>query len=113
MSNVIKENVFESGNDRKFLDGSIRSHAVLKSCAIGMGKYKPGWKWSIHAGAQTGKQSENHIGYIISGKMMIQDNNGVELEVGPGEAFEIGPGGNAWIIGSEACIALDFIPLIY
>ncbi len=98
-------------NTREFIDGSIRSHAILRTASIGLGKYKPGWKWSLHAGPQTGRPSENHIGYVISGYMMVKDTSGYEATVGPGEAFEISAGSDAWVIGEEPCIALDFIPL--
>ena len=111
-SNIIKGKITEHENLRTFLDGSTRSYVLLRSCAVGLGKYKPGWKWSTHAGVQTGKPSENHIGYIISGHMMIKDSNGVEIEIGPGEAFEVVPGSDAWVVGNETCIALDFIPII-
>lgn len=108
--NIVTGKINASIDGREFLDGSIRSHTQLKSCAIGLGKYKPGWKWSEHAGAQTGKPSENHIGYIISGQMIVKDCNGNEAQVVQGEAFEIGPGSDAWVYGDEVCIALDFIP---
>jgi mannose-6-phosphate isomerase-like protein (cupin superfamily) len=65
----------------------------------------------LHAGPQTRKQSENHIGYIISGRMKVKDPTGIETEINPGEAFEIGPGSDAWVFGKESCIALDFIPI--
>jgi len=110
-SNIVKGKPAESGNVRRFIDGSIRYSILLRSVSIGLGTYNPGWKWSLHAGAQTGKTAENHIGYIISGSMMVQDSTGSEMEVGPGEAFEVGPGGDAWVIGEEPCIALDFIPI--
>ncbi|MGB5746120.1 MAG: hypothetical protein WBM69_04015 [Desulfobacterales bacterium] len=106
-----KGNPAKSGNVRTFIDGSVRSSISLRSASIGLGTYHPGWKWSLHAGAQTGKDSENHIGYIISGNIMVQDSTGIEIEVGPGEAFEVGPGHDAWVIGGEPCIALDFIPI--
>ena len=92
----------------KFPDGSHRSTVELKSAVIGLGTYLPGWKWSLHAGSQTGKSSENHIGYIISGQMVIRDSNGHEQQVGPGDAFEVSPGHDAWVIGTEPCVALDF-----
>ncbi len=95
----------------EFLDGSTRSFALLRSVAVGLGVYQPGWRWSVHAGPQTGKVSENHVGYVFSGTMMIQDTGGRELEVGPGFAFEIEAGGDAWVVGSQPCTALDFIPL--
>jgi len=58
-----------------------------------------------------GKDSENHIGYVISGRMMVKNLSGNEEEIEPGFAFEIGPGSDAWVIGDEPCIALDFIPI--
>ena len=110
-SNIVKGNHAESNDVRKFIDGSVRSIVLLRSCAVGLGTYNPGWKWSSHAGAQTGRPSENHIGYVISGNIVVKDSTGIEIEVGPGEAFEVAPGHDAWVIGDEPCIALDFIPI--
>jgi redox-sensitive bicupin YhaK (pirin superfamily) len=101
----------DNGNIRSFIDGSTRSHAILRTAAIGLGRYRPGWQWSRHAGPQTGKSSDNHIGYIISGQLMLRDSLGNEAKVGPGDAFEISPGSDAWVIGKRTCIALDFIPI--
>jgi len=110
-SGIIKGKPNNKDNARKFIDGSIRSFASLRTAAIGFGTYQSGWKWSLHAGPQTGKDSENHIGYVISGQMMVKDPSGNEAVVNPGEAFEIVAGSDAWVIGKENCIALDFIPL--
>ena len=108
---IVKGNPATAGNTRIFIDGSIRSHAALRTAAIGFGTYKPGWRWSLHAGPQTGRPSDNHIGYIISGRMMVRDLSGNEAEIEPGCAFEIAPGSDAWVIGDEPCMALDFIPM--
>lgn len=106
--NLVTGPPLNSDNARKFLDGSSRSEAMLRSVKIGLGTYHEGWKWSLHAGPQTGKSSGSHIGYILSGRMVIRDASGIEREVGPGQAFEVGPGHDAWVIGSESCTALDF-----
>ena len=74
---------------------------------IGLGHFNPGWVWSEHVGAQTGIESQSHIGIIQSGKMAVRSANGTEIEIGPGDAFEVGPGHDAWVIGDEMCIALD------
>ena len=108
---IVKGNPSTADNARIFIDGSTRSSAVLRTAAIGFGTYKPGWRWSLHAGPQMGRDSENHIGYVFSGRMMVKDLSGTEEEMKPGFAFEIAPGSDAWVIGDEPCIALDFIPI--
>ena len=74
---------------------------------IGLGRFNPGWVWSKHAGAQTGIESQNHIGIIQSGKMAVKSVDGSTIEVGPGDAFEVGPGHDAWVVGNDTCVALD------
>lgn len=103
-----KENLNRSKLSWTFLDGSKRTAVILESVVIGKGNYLPGWQWSKHAGAMTGKQSEAHIGYIVSGKMTIKSPDGTKITVGPGDVFEIGPGHDAWVDGDEICIAMDF-----
>jgi hypothetical protein len=110
-SNLVIGNPSNTDNVRIFLDGSSRSEAVLRSAKIGFGTYHAGWKWSLHTGPQTGKPSGNHVGYILSGCMAVRDSAGIVREVVPGRAFEVGPGSDAWVIGSESCTALDFINL--
>jgi redox-sensitive bicupin YhaK (pirin superfamily) len=107
---IVKQNPGTAGNTRIFIDGSTRSYADLRTAVIGFGTYEPGWRWSLHAGPQVEKDSENHIGYVISGRMMVKDPSGNEAEIGPGDAFEIAQGSDAWVIGDKPCIALDFIP---
>lgn len=100
-----------AGNDRVFMDGSTRSFTVLRTAVVGYGTYRPGWKWSLHAKPQVGKESERHIGYVVSGAMMVKDSSGNLVQIDSGCAFEIGPGSDAWVLGNEPCIALDFTPI--
>lgn len=110
-SKIVKGNPSTDCNKRVFIDGSTRSYTTLQTAAIGFGTYQPGWQWSLHAGWQMGTNSENHIGYVISGRMMVKDPSGNEAVIKPGCAFEIPPGSDAWVIGDEPCTALDFIPI--
>ena len=108
MAAIVSGSTNRSNNTRQSLDGSGRSVVKLKSAAIGRGEYLPGWRWSKHAGPQTGIPSQAHIGYIVSGKMVIRAGDGQQITIGPGEAFEVQAGHDAWVFGDEPCIALDF-----
>jgi hypothetical protein len=36
------------------------------------------------------------------------ENFAQEKEIGPGDFFEVGTGHDAWVVGNEMCVALDF-----
>jgi uncharacterized cupin superfamily protein len=75
------------------------------------GVYRPGWRWSQDVRPLSGRDSAEHIGYVISGRMRVRAKDGAEVEIGPGEAFVAAPGHDAWVIGDEPCIALDFVTI--
>lgn len=108
MSDIFVQNIEKMSDSRTFIDESRRAIVQLPSVIIGRGIYKPGWRWSEHAGPQTGKSSARHIGLIESGKMIIRTIDGTQTAIGPGDAFEVGAGHDAWVIGDEPCVALDF-----
>jgi hypothetical protein len=93
-----------------FLDESERVAVQLGHIAIGRGVYRPGWRWSQHVQPLSQKESAEHIGYVISGRMRVRAHDGTEAEVGPGCAFVAGPGHDAWVVGDEPCLALDLVP---
>ena len=108
MSEVLVKNLDNQEHSWTALDGSTRTAVKLRTVFVGRGTYLPGWKWSDHEGKKTGKTSQAHIGYIVSGRMIVKGVDGKEVAIGPGDAFEVTPGHDAWVLGNEACVALDF-----
>lgn len=49
-----------------------------------------------------------HTGYMISGRMKVVMDDGTEQEYGPGDVVVIPPGHNAWVVGNEPVINIDF-----
>ncbi len=78
--------------------------------AIGRGTFQPGWRWSEHVKPLSGTDScqVEHIGYVLEGRMHVAMDGGEELEVGPGDVFHMPPGHDAWIVGDQPCVLLDF-----
>ncbi len=72
--------------------------------------YEPGWKWSEHIKPIAGTEScqVSHFGYVISGHLHVVMNDGTEADLGPGDITITPPGHNAWVIGDEPCVFLDF-----
>ena len=91
-----------------FLDGGERSVARIGPTGVGRGRYLPGWRWSQHVRPIRGQESVAHAGVILSGQMAVRGINGAEVIVQSGEAFYAAPGHDAWVLGDEQCVALDF-----
>jgi hypothetical protein len=72
--------------------------------------FQPGWRWSECVKPIVGGDScqVDHFGYCISGRMHVRMNDGDELEIGPGDAHRIPPGHDAWVVGDEPYVGLDF-----
>lgn len=103
---------FDSPDEvRKFTNDMGRVEVVdLNGNAVGLGTFEPGWRWSENVKPIAGTEScqVEHIGYILRGRMALRMDDGTEREFGPGDAFHMPPGHDAWIVGEEACVLLDF-----
>lgn len=83
---------------------SVGAGSVLR------GVFEPGWRWSEHVKPIAGTEScqTRHLGYVLSGRMHIVMDDGSEGEVGPGDVVTIEPGHDAWTVGDEPCVLVDF-----
>jgi mannose-6-phosphate isomerase-like protein (cupin superfamily) len=49
-----------------------------------------------------------HLIYVLSGHQKVVMDDGSELDIGPGDLVAIPPGHDGWVVGDDACVALDF-----
>lgn len=82
----------------------------LSDATLMRATFQPGWKWSECVKPTVGTKSCEvpHINYVISGRMKILLDDGTEKEMGPGDFAEIPPGHDAWVVGEEPCVVIDF-----
>jgi class 3 adenylate cyclase len=94
---------------RPFPHGSTRVVQVGET-VVGFGVYEPGWRWTrdMPAVAHTPTCQLHHIGYAISGRLHAVTDVGEELDIGPNSIYEIPAGHDAWVIGDEPFVTLDW-----
>ena len=94
---------------RTFPHGSAE---VLKldEAVVGRAVYEPGWRWTTAmppiAGTPTCQL--HHLGYSISGVMHVVTDEGQELDILPDSIYEIPSGHDAWVVGDEPWVTLEW-----
>jgi quercetin dioxygenase-like cupin family protein len=68
--------------------------------------FHPGWRYTEHFEPQLCMAP--HAAYVESGRLRIAMQDGTEAEAGPGEVVVIEPGHDAWTVGDEPCVFIDF-----
>lgn len=74
---------------------------------------RPGWRWSSDVKPVVGTDScqATHQFFIASGRLHVRMDDGVEMDLGSGDAGVIPPGHDAWVVGDDACEMIDFSPM--
>lgn len=94
---------------RRFPHGQI-DVVELDDVVVGRMTYEPGWRWSTDIKPIAGTElcTYHHLGVTLSGRLRVETPDGVELEIAPGDVFEIPPGHDAWVVGDEPWVSVDF-----
>ena len=94
---------------RSFPNGRI-DVVHLDDIPVGRFVFQPGWRWSRDVAPITGTRTcqHRHVGYTVSGKLGVRMEDGTEIVIAPGEAYEIPPGHDAWVVGDEPWTAVEF-----
>jgi len=80
------------------------------SAQVGRATIQPGWKWSEHVKPVAGTDlcMAPHQQYQLSGYMHVVMEDGTEIDIGPGDIASLPPGHDAWVIGDETVVAIDW-----
>ncbi len=78
--------------------------------AVGRLTLQPGWKWSLHVKPIAGTTwcEAPHFQYQISGRLRVRMADGEEFETGAGEVVVLPPGHDAWVVGNEPVVGIDW-----
>jgi class 3 adenylate cyclase len=94
---------------REFTHGKVNV-LQLGETAFARFVFQPGWKWSQDVAPIVGTATcqHRHLGYTISGSLHVLMEDGLELTIGPGDAYEIPPGHDAWVVGDVPWDSVEF-----
>ncbi|MGH9282191.1 MAG: cupin domain-containing protein [Acidimicrobiales bacterium] len=72
--------------------------------------FQPGWRWSecVKPLVKTDSCQVHHTTYVVSGHLHIEHGDGAVLDAVPGTLCIIAPGHDAWVVGDEPVVAVDF-----
>lgn len=111
MADLVRKSLNAPEETRPFGADSGQLEVVnLAEGMVGRATFKPGWRWSEHIKpiAQTDSCQAAHLGYYVSGRMKVVMDDGTEAEYGPGDVAVIPPGHDAWTVGDEPCLFIDW-----
>lgn len=90
---------------------SLSGHViVLGEMYVGRIVHQPGWSWSEHVKPVVGTPScqYHHRGVVLQGSLRVVTLDGAQRTLGPGDVFDIPPGHDAWVLGDEPCVTIEF-----
>ena len=100
----------DTPDEKRGFDNGHMHIVNIAGATIGRAVFNPGWKWSndVKPIAGTDSCQAPHTGYVVSGRLHVKMDDGAEAEAGPGDAFVISPGHDAWVVGDEPAVLLDW-----
>lgn len=94
---------------REFPNGKVE---ILKIGGADIGRLtlQPGWKWSndVKPIAGTDLCEAPHMQYQVSGRIHVVMADGTEFESGPGDVTSLPQGHDAWVVGDEPVVVVDW-----
>jgi class 3 adenylate cyclase len=109
MPEMRKKNLLEPDEMIGFDHGQMTS-IRLGDVTVGREILEPGWRWSVHLKPLVGTEwcMSRHVGVQISGRQVCALADGTMMEFGPNDVFDIPPGHDAWTVGDEPAVSIDW-----
>ena len=102
---------FDQPDEVRTFDKGRFEIVQIGGMTLGRATYEPGWKWSEDVGRSQGSRCCNveHVGMVVTGRVMVAMNNGDQFEMKAGDVFYVAPGHDSWVIGNEPYVSLHFL----
>ena len=86
----------------------------IGGATVGRAFLEPGWRWatSVQPIVKTATCEAHHFQYHVAGVLRVQMADGSEVDCGPGDVSLLPSGHDAWVVGDEQAVVVDFQGMI-
>jgi hypothetical protein len=101
---------FASADETRTFERGQVDLVSIGDSEIGRLTLQPGWRWSDHVKPLAGTElcEAPHFQYHAAGTLRIQMADGTEFEAGPGAVTALPQGHDAWVVGDEPVVLIDW-----
>lgn len=109
-TSIQRKNISTPDEVRNFDKGHVDIVNMDSGLVVGRATFEPGWKWSecVKPIAGTDSCMSGHNSYVLSGHMRVVMDDGSFVDYEPGDIMYVAPGHDAWVLGDEPCVVVDF-----
>ena len=106
----LQSKTFDQPNEVVSAPGLEGQIVVVGETYVGRYIHQPGFHWAKDVKPLIGTPScqVHHQGVMLSGRMQVVLGSGAKITIEPGEAFNIPPGHDAFVVGDEPAISIEF-----
>ena len=86
----------------------------IGGATVGRAIFEPRWRWaeSVQPLAKTKSCEAPHFQYHVSGVLRVRMDDGTEFDCKAGDVSLLPSGHDAWVIGDEPAVVVDFQGMI-
>ena len=97
-------------DERATVEHAVIDIVDLNDMTVGRVVLEPGWRWSEHTRPLVGGNwcEVRHAGLILAGRFGYTLKDGTTVEVGPDDVFDIPAGHDAYTVGDETCVMVEW-----
>lgn len=113
MEKAVKMSFERPDEVREFPKGRVEL-VKMNGVTVGRAIFEPGWRWltSVQPLAKTASCEAPHFQYHVSGTLRIRMDDGTEFECRAGDVSLLPSGHDAWVVGTEPAVVVDFQGMI-
>lgn len=114
MKTAVRKSCNEPEEVREFPNGKVEL-VTVNGATVGRATLQPGWRWStsIKPIAKGLSCEVQHFQYQVSGVLRVHMDDGTEIDCKPGDVVFIPTGHDAWVVGDEPVVLVDFHGMVH